>query len=124
MLFLLYIIWAVRIRITKQLQVEPEEEIASAVSESESEPESHQKPTQRRKTKRSRKDHLSSLPEQLEDKVSNRTLISHMPSVHAVERRTQRFISPQRSFSFGPPLKLFSALKLTVYGGPRVRAFT
>uniref|UniRef100_A0AAX7V6U4 Lon protease homolog, mitochondrial n=1 Tax=Astatotilapia calliptera TaxID=8154 RepID=A0AAX7V6U4_ASTCA len=41
-----------RIRITKQLQVEPEEEI----------PESHQKPTQRRKTKRSRKDHLKLQP--------------------------------------------------------------
>ncbi|XP_063316225.1 lon protease homolog, mitochondrial [Pelmatolapia mariae] len=63
-----------RIRITKELQVEPEEEIASTVSESESEPESHQKPTQRRKTKRSRKDHLSSLPEQLEDKISEADL--------------------------------------------------
>uniref|UniRef100_A0A4W6BX43 Lon protease homolog, mitochondrial n=1 Tax=Lates calcarifer TaxID=8187 RepID=A0A4W6BX43_LATCA len=45
-----------RIRITRQLEVEPEE------------PESHSKPPPRRKAKRSRKDQPVSLTEQLEDK--------------------------------------------------------
>ncbi|XP_030582774.1 lon protease homolog, mitochondrial [Archocentrus centrarchus] len=62
-----------RIRITKQLEVEPEE-AATSPAWSESEPESNQKPLSRRKTKRSRKDQPGSLPEQLEDKISEADL--------------------------------------------------
>uniref|UniRef100_A0A3P8TV30 Lon protease homolog, mitochondrial n=1 Tax=Amphiprion percula TaxID=161767 RepID=A0A3P8TV30_AMPPE len=61
-----------RIRITKQLEVEPEEAPESAVL-SESEPESQNKPP-RRKPKRSRKDQPGSLTEQLEDKISEADL--------------------------------------------------
>uniref|UniRef100_A0A8C4DUU4 Lon protease homolog, mitochondrial n=1 Tax=Dicentrarchus labrax TaxID=13489 RepID=A0A8C4DUU4_DICLA len=58
-----------RIRITKQLEVEPEE-TATSPEWSESEAESQPKP-QRRKAKRSRKDQPGALTEQLEDKVCN-----------------------------------------------------
>uniref|UniRef100_A0A4W6BXB9 Lon protease homolog, mitochondrial n=1 Tax=Lates calcarifer TaxID=8187 RepID=A0A4W6BXB9_LATCA len=51
-----------RIRITRQLEVEPEEAATSPVW-SESEPESHSKPPPRRKAKRSRKDQPVSLTE-------------------------------------------------------------
>uniref|UniRef100_A0A8D0AGP1 Lon protease homolog, mitochondrial n=1 Tax=Sander lucioperca TaxID=283035 RepID=A0A8D0AGP1_SANLU len=57
-----------RIRITRQLEVEPEE-AATSPSWSESESESQHKPPQRRKAKRSRKDQPGSVTEQLEDKV-------------------------------------------------------
>uniref|UniRef100_A0A3P8QLM1 Lon protease homolog, mitochondrial n=1 Tax=Astatotilapia calliptera TaxID=8154 RepID=A0A3P8QLM1_ASTCA len=52
--------------------------------ELESEPESHQKPTQRRKTKRSRKDHLSSLPEQLEDKALTAEIVKTIRDIIAL----------------------------------------
>nr|XP_020512747.2 lon protease homolog, mitochondrial-like [Labrus bergylta] len=56
-----------RIRITKQLEVEVEEEAASPVfSETEAEP----KPSPRRKAKRSRKDQPGSPTETLEEKIS------------------------------------------------------
>ncbi|XP_072246322.1 lon protease homolog, mitochondrial [Leuresthes tenuis] len=64
-----------RIRITRQLEVEPEAEVASMSPEwSESEQESQQKPSPRRKSKRGRKDLPSSLTEQLEDKISEADL--------------------------------------------------
>lgn len=59
----------VRIRITRQLEVEPEGTEQGLVSNSEAE--SQPKPTVRRKTKRSRKDPPESPTEQLEDKVCN-----------------------------------------------------
>ncbi|XP_022625790.1 lon protease homolog, mitochondrial isoform X1 [Seriola dumerili] len=62
-----------RIRITRQLEVEPEEDVTPPVS-SESEPESHPKPAPRRKTKRSRKDQPGPLAEQLEDTISEADL--------------------------------------------------
>ncbi|KAK2815992.1 hypothetical protein Q5P01_026459 [Channa striata] len=62
-----------RIRITKQLEVEPEEAITPSVW-SESEPETQSKPPARRKAKRIRKDQLGSLTEQLEDKISEADL--------------------------------------------------
>ncbi|XP_040896960.1 lon protease homolog, mitochondrial [Toxotes jaculatrix] len=62
-----------RIRITRQLEVEPEEAVTSPVW-TESEPESHSKPPSRRKAKRSRKDQAGSLTEQLEDKISEADL--------------------------------------------------
>ncbi|XP_029285840.1 lon protease homolog, mitochondrial [Cottoperca gobio] len=56
-----------RIRITRQLEVEPEEAATPPVwSESESPP----KPSSRRKAKHSRKDQVGPLKEQLEDKIS------------------------------------------------------
>ncbi|KAE8293876.1 Lon protease-like protein, mitochondrial [Larimichthys crocea] len=62
-----------RIRITRQLEVEPEEAATSPVW-SESEGESQPKPPPRRKSKRSRKDQPGSLTEQLEDKISEADL--------------------------------------------------
>lgn len=56
-----------RIRITKQLEVEPEEAEVEPVSTPEAESES--KPTMRRKSKRGRKEQPGSLSEQMEDKV-------------------------------------------------------
>ncbi|XP_043984917.1 lon protease homolog, mitochondrial [Gambusia affinis] len=62
-----------RIRITRQLEVEAEDRLASPDwSESESEPQV--KATARRKSKRSRKDQPTSLAEQLENKVSEADL--------------------------------------------------
>uniref|UniRef100_A0A665SV77 Lon protease homolog, mitochondrial n=1 Tax=Echeneis naucrates TaxID=173247 RepID=A0A665SV77_ECHNA len=64
-----------RIRITRQLEVEPEEaETSPALSGSE--PESQPKPAPRRKSKRSRRDQPGSLTEQLEDKVKLQTVPS------------------------------------------------
>lgn len=71
-------LWSVRIRITQQLEVEPEEDTTSPLW-SESEPESQAKPPPRRKGKRSRKDQPGSLTEQLEDKVCN--VVSHTLSL-------------------------------------------
>ncbi|KAG7228797.1 hypothetical protein INR49_008575 [Caranx melampygus] len=62
-----------RIRITRQLEVEPEEDVTSPVL-TESEPESPPKPAPRRKAKRNRKDQPDSLAEQLEDKISEADL--------------------------------------------------
>ncbi|XP_075935368.1 lon protease homolog, mitochondrial [Anarhichas minor] len=62
-----------RIRITKQLEMEPEEAATSPVW-SESESESQPKPPSRRKAKRSRKDQPGSLTEQAEDKISEADL--------------------------------------------------
>ncbi|XP_071342841.1 lon protease homolog, mitochondrial isoform X2 [Trachinotus anak] len=63
-----------RIRITRQLEVEPEEAVMSPEL-SESEPESQtSKPASRRKVKRSRKDQPGSLTEQLEEKISEADL--------------------------------------------------
>ncbi|XP_034565997.1 lon protease homolog, mitochondrial [Notolabrus celidotus] len=62
-----------RIRITKQLEVEPEDEAIAPVL-SESEAESQPKPPPRRKTKRSRKDQPGSVTEQLEEKISDADL--------------------------------------------------
>ncbi|XP_042272022.1 lon protease homolog, mitochondrial [Thunnus maccoyii] len=62
-----------RIRITRQLEVEPEEAATSPVW-SESESESQPKPPARRKAKRSRKDQASTLTEQLEDKIAEADL--------------------------------------------------
>ncbi|KAF3691380.1 Lon protease -like protein, mitochondrial [Channa argus] len=62
-----------RIRITKQLEVEPEEATTSSVW-SESEPESQSKPPTRRKAKRIRKEQPGSPTEQLEDKISEADL--------------------------------------------------
>ncbi|KAF0042659.1 hypothetical protein F2P81_006191 [Scophthalmus maximus] len=62
-----------RIRITKQLEVEPEE-IVTSPAVSESEPESHPKPPPRRKSKRGRKDQPVSQAEQAEDKISETDL--------------------------------------------------
>ncbi|XP_061593408.1 lon protease homolog, mitochondrial [Cololabis saira] len=59
-----------RVRITKQLEVEAEE----ATEWSESEPESQTKAPPRRKSKRGRKDPSGSLPEQLQDKISEADL--------------------------------------------------
>lgn len=73
------ILWSVRIRITRQLEVELEEAAPSSVSESEAE--SQPKATPRRKAKRSRKDQSGSLTEQLEDKVCNTTLACHICSL-------------------------------------------
>ncbi|KAM9365629.1 lon protease homolog, mitochondrial isoform 2-T2 [Pholidichthys leucotaenia] len=64
-----------RIRITKELEVEPEEAAAATPTMwSESESETQQKPPPRRKSKRSRKDQLGPLTEQLEDKISEADL--------------------------------------------------
>uniref|UniRef100_A0A8D3DWL1 Lon protease homolog, mitochondrial n=1 Tax=Scophthalmus maximus TaxID=52904 RepID=A0A8D3DWL1_SCOMX len=65
-----------RIRITKQLEVEPEE-IVTSPAVSESEPESHPKPPPRRKSKRGRKDQPVSQAEQAEDKVC----LPHVPEL-------------------------------------------
>ncbi|XP_034736461.1 lon protease homolog, mitochondrial [Etheostoma cragini] len=62
-----------RIRITRQLEVEPEEAAVSPMW-SESESESQHKPPQRRKAKRSRKDQPESVTEPLEDKVAEADL--------------------------------------------------
>ncbi|XP_008406402.1 lon protease homolog, mitochondrial isoform X1 [Poecilia reticulata] len=62
-----------RIRITRQLEVEAEDVLASP-HWSESEPEPQVKATARRKSKRSRKDQPTSLAEQLENKVSEADL--------------------------------------------------
>uniref|UniRef100_A0A3Q2TBQ9 Lon peptidase 1, mitochondrial n=1 Tax=Fundulus heteroclitus TaxID=8078 RepID=A0A3Q2TBQ9_FUNHE len=56
-----------RIRITKQLEVEAEE-VSASPEWLESEPESQVKLTPRRKSKRSRKDHMAPLAERLENK--------------------------------------------------------
>lgn len=72
-----------RIRITKQLEVEPEEAAATSPVWSESDSESQPKPQPRRKTKRSRKDQPGTLTEQLEDKISEADLspeIQPLPS--------------------------------------------
>ncbi|XP_047443481.1 lon protease homolog, mitochondrial [Mugil cephalus] len=58
-----------RIRITRQLEVEPAE-VETATVWPESEPESPLRQPQRRKSKRSRKDAPESVKEQLEDKIS------------------------------------------------------
>lgn len=68
----MYIPLHVRIRITRQLEVEPEEAEQALVSNSEAE--SQPKPTVRRKTKRGRKDPPEFPTEQLEDKVCNMAL--------------------------------------------------
>ncbi|XP_028259887.1 lon protease homolog, mitochondrial [Parambassis ranga] len=62
-----------RIRITRQLEVEPEE-AATSPELSESEPESQTKTQPRRKTKRGRKDQPESLAEQAEEKISDADL--------------------------------------------------
>nr|XP_019936132.1 PREDICTED: lon protease homolog, mitochondrial [Paralichthys olivaceus] len=62
-----------RIRITRQLEVEPDEAATPPVC-SESEPESLSKAPPRRKSKRSRKDQPGPLAEQLEDKISEADL--------------------------------------------------
>lgn len=59
-----------RIRITRQLEVEPEEPPASPESELDSQP----KPSPRRKGKRQRRDPQDTLAEQLEDKISSADL--------------------------------------------------
>uniref|UniRef100_A0A667WSQ5 Lon protease homolog, mitochondrial n=1 Tax=Myripristis murdjan TaxID=586833 RepID=A0A667WSQ5_9TELE len=71
-----------RIRITQQLEVEPEESATSSAW-SESEAESQPKPPPRRKAKRTRKDQPGTPAEQLEDKVWARNLspeIQPLPS--------------------------------------------
>lgn len=70
--YIICILSVVRIRITRQLEVELEEATTSPVG-SESEAESQPKPPPRRKAKRSRKDQPGSLTEQLEDTVCNKT---------------------------------------------------
>ncbi|XP_060933630.1 lon protease homolog, mitochondrial [Limanda limanda] len=62
-----------RIRISRQLEVEPDE-AATAPVLSEAEPEPQSKPPPRRKSKRSRKDQPGSVAEQLEDKISDADL--------------------------------------------------
>lgn len=69
-----------RIRITRQLEVEPEE-AATSPELSESEPESQTKTQPRRKTKRGRKDQPESLTEQAAEKVSNMSQSAPLPSV-------------------------------------------
>ncbi|CAJ1060153.1 lon protease homolog%2C mitochondrial [Xyrichtys novacula] len=59
-----------RIRITRELEVELEEEATTPPVLSESEVEPQSKPPLRRKAKRSRKDQPGSLAEQLEEKIS------------------------------------------------------
>ncbi|KAM4575310.1 lon protease homolog, mitochondrial [Fundulus diaphanus] len=66
-----------RIRITKQLEVE-DEEVSASPEWLESEPESQVKLTPRRKSKRSRKDHLA---ERLENKVSEADLSPELQSL-------------------------------------------
>uniref|UniRef100_UPI0037E97F2C lon protease homolog, mitochondrial n=1 Tax=Semicossyphus pulcher TaxID=241346 RepID=UPI0037E97F2C len=66
-----------RIRITRQLEVELEEE-ATSPELSETEAESQPKPPPRRKVKRSRKDQPGSLTEQLEEKISEAVLIQEL----------------------------------------------
>ncbi|XP_031697765.1 lon protease homolog, mitochondrial-like [Anarrhichthys ocellatus] len=97
-----------RIRITKQLEMEPEEAATSPVW-SESESESQPKPPLRRKAKRSRKDQPGSLTEQAEDKVCNMTLTCHICSLlhmlsvcgsQAVLRQTfKQFMRPVNTFA-------------------------
>ncbi|KAM7388809.1 hypothetical protein PAMP_024956 [Pampus punctatissimus] len=62
-----------RIRITRQLEVEPEEAATSPVW-SDSELESQTKPPVRRKARRSRKDQADTLTEELEDKIAEADL--------------------------------------------------
>ncbi|XP_035032637.1 lon protease homolog, mitochondrial [Hippoglossus stenolepis] len=62
-----------RIKITRQLEVEPDEAATPPVW-SEAEPESQSKPPPRRKSKRSRKDQPGSVAEQVEDKISDADL--------------------------------------------------
>ncbi|XP_035508682.1 lon protease homolog, mitochondrial [Morone saxatilis] len=81
-----------RIRITKQLEVEPEE-AATSPEWSESEAESQPKP-QRRKAKRSRKDQPGALTEQLGDKVCNVTHICN--PLHLLESVLQMMQAGQR----------------------------
>lgn len=69
------LLWAIRIRITRKLEVEAEEAALAPLSESEAE--TQPKPSPRRKAKRNRKDQPGSLSEELEQKVCNATLICH-----------------------------------------------
>ncbi|XP_058494763.1 lon protease homolog, mitochondrial [Solea solea] len=69
-----------RIRITRQLEVEPEEVETSPLG-SESEPESQPKSPLRRKSKRNRKDQPGTLSEQLGDKISEIDLSPELQSL-------------------------------------------
>uniref|UniRef100_A0A3Q2PI72 Lon peptidase 1, mitochondrial n=1 Tax=Fundulus heteroclitus TaxID=8078 RepID=A0A3Q2PI72_FUNHE len=71
-----------RIRITKQLEVEAEE-VSASPEWLESEPESQVKLTPRRKSKRSRKDHMAPLAERLENKVCSMLLLTRSERVAA-----------------------------------------
>ncbi|XP_061834420.1 lon protease homolog, mitochondrial [Nerophis lumbriciformis] len=65
-----------RVRITRRLEVEPEE--AAAPSESESESGQQAKPAPRRKAKRSRRDQAGPLSEQMEDKIVEAELMPEL----------------------------------------------
>ncbi|TMS20845.1 Lon protease-like protein, mitochondrial [Larimichthys crocea] len=84
-----------RIRITRQLEVEPEEAATSPVW-SESEGESQPKPPPRRKSKRSRKDQPGSLTEQLEDKALTAEIVQDHQGHHRTQPPLQMMQAGQR----------------------------
>uniref|UniRef100_A0A3Q3KK23 Lon protease homolog, mitochondrial n=1 Tax=Monopterus albus TaxID=43700 RepID=A0A3Q3KK23_MONAL len=108
-----------RIRITRQLEVEPED-VISSTAWSEAESESQSKPLVRRKAKRTRKDQPGPLTEQLEDKVCNVTLTSvHQIFVCVVQALTAEIVKTIRDIIALNPLYRSSVLQM-MQAGQRV----